>query len=147
MSKKKRKAIQAPRIRGTYHLTQAGVEADEVRSLILRRRLQVLVHSCIYYELNDNIIPDNTWSAWAEELAELQKQYPKIADRVDYAKEFKDFDGSTGFHLPTRNPEIMAKARYLLKICKERDVHVRTPGHQNCGADPEPDVVRIRFPQ
>ena len=144
---KKRKSVQAPHIRGTYYLTQAGVEANGVRSLILRRRLQILVHSCIYYELNDNIIPDSTWSAWAEELAKLQKQYPKIAERVDYAKEFKDFDGSTGFHLPTRNPEIMAKARYLLKICKERDVHVRTPGHQNCGADPGPDVVRIRFPQ
>ena len=116
---KKKKSVQAPRIRGTYYLTQAGVEADEVRSLILRRRLQVLVHSCIYYELNENIVADSTWSAWAEELTELQKKYPKIADRVDYAKEFKGFDGSTGFHLPTRNPEIMAKARYLLKICKE----------------------------
>lgn len=146
MSKKK-KSVQAPRIRGTYYLTQAGVEADDIRSLILRRRLQVLVHSCIYYELNENIVADSTWSAWAEELTELQKKYPKIADRVDYAKEFKGFDGSTGFHLPTRNPEIMAKARYLLKICKERDVYVRTPGHQDCGADPRPDVVRICFPQ
>ena len=116
MSKKKRKAIQAPRIRGTYHLTQAGVEADGVRSLILRRRLQILVHSCIYYELNDNIIPDSTWSAWAEELAKLQKQYPKIAERVDYAKEFKDFDGSTGFNLPTRNPEVMSVAPHTGRV-------------------------------
>ena len=146
MSKKK-KGIQVPRIRGTYYLTQAGVEADDIRSLILRRRLQVLVHSCIYYELNESIVADSTWSAWARELTELQKQYPKVADRVDYAKEFKDFDGSTGFHLPTRNPEIMAKARYLLKICKERDVYVRTPGHQDCGADPGPDVIRIHFSQ
>ena len=147
MSKKKRKAIQAPRIRGTYHLTQAGVEAYEVRSLILRRRLQILVHSCIHYELNDNIISDSTWSAWAEELAKLQKQYPQIAERVDYAQEFKDFDGSTGFNLPTRNPEVMGKARYLLKICKERDVYVRTPGHQDCRADSGPDVIRICFSQ
>lgn len=144
MSKKKRKAIQAPRIRGTYHLTQAGVEADGVRSLILRRRLQILVHSCIYYELNDNIIPDSTWSAWAEELAELQKQYPKIAERVDYAKEFKDFDGSTGFNLPTRNLEVMSKARYLLKLHKE-DKHGYT-GHQAHRAKPGSDVIRIKIP-
>jgi hypothetical protein len=143
---KKRKTPSGVGIRGTHYLTQARVETNDIRSLILRRRLQVLVHSCIYYELNENIVADSTWSAWAEELAELQKQYPKIADRVDYAKEFKDFDGSTGFHLPTRNPEIMAKAKYLLKICKERDVYVRTIRYQNCGADPEPDVIRICFP-
>ena len=144
MSKKKRKAIQSPRIRGTYHLTQAGVEADEVRSLILRRRLQILVHSCIYYELNDNIIPDSTWSAWAEELVKLQKQYPKIAERVDYAKEFKDFDGSTGFNLPTRNPEVMSKARYLLKLHKE-DKHGYA-GHQAHRAKSGSDVIRIKIP-
>lgn len=145
MSKKKRKAIQAPRIRGTYHLTQAGVEADEVRSLILKRRLQVLVHSCIYYELNENIIPDNTWSAWAEELAELQKQYPGIAKRVDYAQEFQDFDGSTGFNLPTRNPEIMNKALYLLKICKGENDHVRTARHKNSRANSKANVIRVSF--
>lgn len=145
MSKKKRKAIQAPRIRGTYHLTQAGVEADEVRSLILRRRLQVLVHSCIYYELNENIVADRTWSTWAQELVKLQKKYPQIAKRVDYAQEFQDFDGSTGFNLPTRNPEIMNKALYLLKICKGENDHVRTTRHKNSRANSKANVVRVSF--
>lgn len=144
MSKKKLNIPQAPRIRGTYYLTLVGAEADEIRSLILRRRLQILVHSCIYYEFNDNIISDNTWSVWAEELVRLQKQYPQIAERVDYAKEFKDFDGSTGFNLPTRNPEVMSKARYLLKLHKE-DKHGYA-GHQAHRAKPGSDVIRIKIP-
>ena len=59
MSRKKRKSqggIPRPRIRGTHHLTQVGVEVDEIRSLILRRRLQLLVHSYIYYDLNNNLM-------------------------------------------------------------------------------------------
>lgn len=115
---KRRRNIN-PRIRGTYYLTQAGARANEVRSLILRRRLQILVHSCIYYELNDNLVSDSTWNAWANELVKLQKRYPKIASRVDYHGEFRNFDGSTGFGLPLKNPEIMNKAKYLLKIHKK----------------------------
>lgn len=89
MSKKRKIPVKPSLIRGTHYLTEAGVEADEIRTLILRRRLQVLVHSCIYYVFNENIIPDFTWSAWARELAELQEKYPSIAARVDYAKEFQ----------------------------------------------------------
>lgn len=144
MSKKKEGPRGAPRIRGTYNLTQVGVETDEVRSLILRRRLQILVHSCIYYELDGNLISDRTWGTWAQELVKLQKKYPGIAKRVDYAQEFQDFDGSTGFNLPTRNPEIMNKARYLLKIHKE-DKHGYA-GHQAHRAKSGSDVIRIKIP-
>ena len=145
MSKKRKIPVKPSLIRGTHYLTEAGVEADEIRTLILRRRLQVLVHSCIYYVFNENIIPDSTWSAWARELAELQEKYPSIAARVDYAKEFQGFDGSTGFHLPTRNLETMAKAQYLLKIRKEK-ANVRDSGHQAHRADTPSTVVRICFP-
>lgn len=145
MAKKRKAKVQAPRIRGTYYLSLAGVEADEIRTLILRRRLQILVHSCIYYELDDNLIPDSTWSAWATELAELQEKYPTIASRVDYHEAFKGFDGSTGFNLPLRSPEIMGKAQYLLKLHKEKnDVSI---GHKTRRADPDPNVIRLSFPQ
>ena len=39
MSKKKEDPQKTPKIRGTHNLTQVGVETDEIRSLILRRRL------------------------------------------------------------------------------------------------------------
>ena len=144
MGKKHKKSTPPPRIKGTYHLTKAGVEADEVRSLILRRRLQVLVHSCIYYVFNENIVSDSTWSEWARELAQLQKDYPKIADRVDYAKEFKGFDASTGYHLPTRNIEIMNKAQDLLRLHKEDKYGY--PGHNDHRAKPRSDVIRLTLP-
>lgn len=145
MSKKRKTTVKPNLIRGTYYLTEAGVGADEIRTLILRRRLQVLVHSCLYYVFNENLISDSTWSAWARELVELQRKYPSIAARVDYAKEFQDFDASTGFHLPTRNFEIMAKAQYLLDIRKEK-ANVRDSGHQAHRADTPGTVVRISFP-
>ena len=145
MAKKRKAKIQAPRIRGTYYLSRAGVEADEIRTLILRRRLQILIHSCIYYEFDENIIPDSTWSAWAVELAKLQEEYPEIAKRVDYHEDFKGFDGSTGFNLPLRSPEVMGKARYLLKLYKEGKYV--SLGHPTSGADPDPNVIRLHFPQ
>lgn len=140
----KKHGVVVTRIRGTYYLSQAGVEADEIRTLILRRRLQILVHSCIYYVFNDNIISDSTWSEWARELTDLQERHPSIAFQVDYAVEFRGFDGSTGFDLPIRNPEIMAKAQYLLKLYKEdKNGYI---GHGIDRAKSGSDVIRIKIP-
>ena len=84
---------------------------------IQQRRLQIVVHSAIDYELDDSIISDSTWARWAKELVSLQEQYPEIAATVVYHEEFKDFDGSTGFSLP-KDDKVMAKARYLLYVEK-----------------------------
>ena len=61
-----------------------------IAELLNRRRRQILVHSVIYYKMNDNLISDSTWSAWAAELEELQAKYPGIAAKVPYAKELDD---------------------------------------------------------
>lgn len=71
-------------------------EQLKIAQLILQRRLQMLVHSYIYYELNDNIISDSTWSKWAVELADLQNKYPEIAKIVEWSEVFKNWDSSTG---------------------------------------------------
>lgn len=146
MSKRitEKKLRRTVKIRGTYHLSSNGIETDEIRAKILRRRLQILVHSCIYYEYDDNLISDSKWSLWSKELIELQKAYPRISERVDYHREFEDFDGSTGFNLPTRNLEVMSKARYLLKLHKE-DKHGYA-GHQAHRAKPGSDVIRTKIP-
>lgn len=102
------------RIRGTYYLTKAGAETTPIRDLIQRRRHQLLIHSCIYYHMNQSLISDAQWDSWARELVELQRKYPKIADRVDYHEAFKGFDGSTGFDLPITNPEIINKAKWII---------------------------------
>lgn len=92
-----------------------------VKELIQRRRLQILVHSCIYYILDESIISDSTWSAWAAELVELQQRYPEIAETACWHEAFSGFDGSTGFDLPLEDEWVLNKARYLLKRRKQNE--------------------------
>lgn len=89
---------------------------EEIRSLIQRRRMQLLVHSAIYYAYDESIITDEQWKNWALELEQLQKNYPAEAKVAPYAEPFADFDHSTGYDLPYRDPGIMAKAVWLLRM-------------------------------
>jgi retron-type reverse transcriptase len=90
-------------------------EELKIAEKIQQRRYQLLVHSYIYYELNSNIVPDSKWSKWAVELAELQYEYPDIAKQVVYAKDFEDWDGSTGAFLTFKDKSnIITTANRLL---------------------------------
>ena len=89
---------------------------EEIAELITRRRRQLLVHSIIYYCMNDNIITDNQWAKWAIELEDLQRDYPEIAKNCPRAKEFENFDHSTGYNLPLNDPYAVATARRLLDM-------------------------------
>lgn len=92
--------------------------------LIQQRRLQMLVHSRIYYELDTNIISDHQWAKLATELAQLQQQYPEIAARVCYAEAFQDWDGSTGAFLPLKDEWVVRKADQLLHLHTREGNHV-----------------------
>lgn len=87
-----------------------------IAELIQRRRLQMLIHSCIYYELNKNIIPDKMFDALGKELAKLQNDYPEIASKICFNEAFIGWDGSTGFDLPLKHKWVLRKATHLLKI-------------------------------
>lgn len=87
----------------------------KIYELIKRRRLQILVHSCIYYELNQNIISDATFNSWSKQLVDLQNKYPEISKKVKFYEDFKDFDGSTGFNLPYDDIDVISRATSLLK--------------------------------
>lgn len=89
---------------------------NDVRELITRRRNQLLVHSALYYRMNENIISDHTFDMWSKELAELQKKYPEITEQCVYHDGFKDFDGSSGYNLPYHLPQILNAAARLLKV-------------------------------
>lgn len=65
-----------------------------VEECVKQRRRQILVHSYIYYELNQNIVSDAQWNKWASELVKLQEDNPQIV--TDYQEQFKGWDGSTG---------------------------------------------------
>lgn len=74
----------------------------------------MLVHSCIYYELNQNFISDKKWDEWAKELVQLQKDYPDISEKVIWYDAFKDWDASTGAFLPIKDGWVVNKAKKLL---------------------------------
>lgn len=94
---------------------------------IRQRRLQMLVHSYIYYELNDNIITDATWSRWAKELQRLQTKYPKTSKKAPYYSQFKNWDGSSGAFLDF-DDKVVAVANYLLTM---RDSKKKQKIHKN----------------
>lgn len=97
---------------------------EEIAELIHRRRLQVWVHSVIYYAYNENLISDATWSKWASELEDLQTKYPDIAAQVEYAYVFKRFDHSTGAFLPMNDKHINRRAEYLMMICRRNPDYI-----------------------
>lgn len=90
---------------------------------INRRRKQILVHSCIYYRFNENLITDFQYDAWGRELAKLQIDYPNESKQAEYYEAFKDYTPEcvSGFNLPIHSPEIVRKAEQLLKIHSKID--------------------------
>lgn len=87
----------------------------EVAELILRRRMQMLVHSYLYYDRDTNLISDKEFDTLGRELVKLQADYPEIAKQVDYAEAFADWDATTGFHLP-RTEQVVRIGQRLLRI-------------------------------
>lgn len=96
--------------------SESTSEDKAIKDLINKRRRQILIHSCIYYRMNDSIIDDNKFDIWSNELVTLQNKYPKIADSCIYAKDFKNFDGTTGFDLPINDSWVIGVAMQLLNL-------------------------------
>jgi len=87
--------------------------AQSIAARIRQRRQQLAVHSYLYYQLDNPIVSDATWQRWADELVTLQQQHP---ERVPfYDREFFDWDGSTGMHLP-KDPWIAGMAATVLRL-------------------------------
>lgn len=82
-----------------------------------RRIRQVLVHSCLYYEFDTNIISDSEYDRIGKELVGLIKRYPEYLNELEYGYAFRNYlDMPSGFDLPYRHPDIMRKAKQLLRI-------------------------------
>ena len=96
----------------TYKIFEG--EQLNIAEKIQQRRLQLLIHSCIYYEMNQNIISDKKWDEWARELKKLQEDYPDISRQVEWYTAFIDWDASTGAFLPLKDEWVVKKAKWLL---------------------------------
>ena len=93
----------------------------QIAEKIQQRRYQMLVHSCLYYHLNNNIISDKQWDEWARELRDLQNQYPEISKQVTLYEHFKDWDASTGAFLPITESWIVMRARQVAGINEKKE--------------------------
>ncbi len=91
------------------------MNSDEIKAMIQRRRLQLLVHSSIYYVFGTSLVSDEQWKRWALELMELQSRHPDLAAQVIYDNEFRGFDTSTGYHLPIRDEAVVSRALHLIR--------------------------------
>ena len=85
-----------------------------IKERILRLRRNMLIHSYLYYSLDKPLVSDELWQRWANELVDLQNIHGTDFDYYD--NDFEDWDGSTGYHLPS-DSWICSKGKYLINIC------------------------------
>lgn len=97
------------------------MKPDEIKSKIRQRRSQMLVHSYIYYHLDDNIVSDDTWQKWANELRDLQEQYPKYCKLGFFDREFSNWNGDTGAMLPLKDPYVINKSLQVYNEYKKEN--------------------------
>ena len=114
-SNKENKAVKTQFRRAYAQYYGWNNKEAKIYELIQQRRLQLLVHSRIYYVLNNNIISDKQFDEFAKELVQLQKDYPQISKDVIFYDAFKNWDGTTGFDLPLEDPWVVQKANQLLR--------------------------------
>lgn len=93
-------------------------EVQTTKEKIRQRRSQMLVHSFLYYHIDTSIVPDDKWQQWADELTQLQQSFPEECNIDFYDEEFKDWDGSTGCHLP-KDAWVVDKAHEILRLCEK----------------------------
>lgn len=81
----------------------------------LQRR--IIIHSLIYYEMNDSVITDKQFDDMCQQLVDLQNAIEHEEFRkTTYYYAMHDFDGSTGFHIPNRLTDYDIK--YLTNIAE-----------------------------
>jgi hypothetical protein len=68
--------------------------------------------------MGTSIWSDKEFDTNARELRDLQNKYPDIAAEGEWAKEFEDWDATTGFHLPLENPWVYSMATAILNLHK-----------------------------
>ena len=64
---------------------------------------QVIVHSLLYYELNESVISDKDFDDLSRQLVKMQRNTQRDDLRnSQYYYCLKDFDGSTGFYIKSK---------------------------------------------
>lgn len=84
---------------------------ETIREELERRMRQFLVHSYIYYQLDDSILDDHQYDFLCKRMVFLMKKHPEIAKECKYYNICKEADASgSGFYIQSYPPEIMTTA-------------------------------------
>lgn len=74
---------------------------DHVKISYLQRR--IIVYSIMYYEFDESCVPDSVYDGISHQLVRLQRSAGEAEfKRSRYYYAMHDFDGSTGFDIPSR---------------------------------------------
>ena len=74
---------------------------DNVKISYLQRR--IIVYSIMYYEFDESCVPDSVYDGISHQLVRLQKSATEAEFKKSrYYYAMYDFDGSTGFDIPSR---------------------------------------------
>lgn len=94
---------------------------EEIIELILRRRRQIIINSCMYYRFGKAIITDKQFDKWAYELADLQNIYPELAKKcVEFNDDFEDWDGTTGYHLQMYGEWVTGRTEQIIEYAEKK---------------------------
>lgn len=75
--------------------------SDSTKISYLQRR--IIVWSIMYYEHDESCVPDVVYDSVSRQLAKLMKEASKEElEKSTYYYAMFDFDGSTGFDIPSR---------------------------------------------
>lgn len=81
----------------------------------------IILHSYIYYELNNNIISDKQYDEKAKELTGYKNKYPDLWKASEYYKQFGDeYNGATGF---TLYHDLDEHQKSIIKSLVPRNLH------------------------
>lgn len=94
---------------------EARAAIESVESKIKRLRSMMLIHSYIYYKLDDSLISDDQWQNFANELRDLQNIFPEKCNIGWYDKAFENWNGSSGYELPF-DDWVVNKAKEIIHI-------------------------------
>lgn len=76
------------------------IELLSMQDLIDYTQRKIIVHSYIYYEMNNTVISDREYDALCKKLVAFKNEYPDLWRTSEYYKQFgDDYNGATGFTL------------------------------------------------
>lgn len=75
--------------------------SESTKISYLQRR--IIVYSIMYYEMNESCISDKEYDSISQQLVRLQNECSEEElKKTTYYYAMHDFDGSTGFDIPSR---------------------------------------------